>query len=78
VFEEGGRAYRQRFIGQKTSVLWESVTQMNGQGWQMEGLTGNYLRVTASASQPLWNQISVVKLNNLTQDKVEGEIIPKA
>jgi hypothetical protein len=44
----------------------------------MEGLTGNYLRVTASAHQPLWNEISEVKLNNLTQDKVEGAIIPKA
>ncbi len=78
VFEEGAKTYRQRFLGQETSVLWESVTQMNGQGWQMEGLTGNYLRVTASAHQPLWNEISEVKLNNLTQDKVEGEIIPEA
>ena len=78
VFEDGAKTYRQRFLGQETSVLWESVTQMNGQGWQMEGLTGNYLRVTASAPQPLWNEISEVKLNNLAQDKVEGEIIPEA
>ena len=78
VFEAGGKSYREKFVGQTTSVLWESVTQMNGQGWQMEGLTGNYLRVTASAHQPLWNEISEVKLNNLTQDKVEGEIIPEA
>jgi threonylcarbamoyladenosine tRNA methylthiotransferase MtaB len=62
VFEEGGRAYRERFIGQKISVLWESVTEMNGQGWQMEGLTGNYLRVNALAPQPMWNQISNVEL----------------
>jgi len=78
VFEEGVRAYRQRFVGQKTSVLWESVTELNGQGWQMEGLTGNYLRVTANAPQPMWNEISKVKLNALTQDKVEGEIVPEA
>jgi hypothetical protein len=51
---------------------------LNGQGWQMEGLTGNYLRVTASALQPLWNEISEVHLKNLTQDKVEGEIVPEA
>ncbi len=64
VFEEGGKAYRQRFVGQRMSVLWESVTEMNGQGWQMEGLTGNYLRVKALSPQPLWNQISLVELQN--------------
>ena len=76
VFEEGARAYRQRFLGQKMSVLWESVTEVNGQGWQMEGLTGNYLRVTANAPEPLWNEISEVKLQALLQDKIRGEIVP--
>jgi threonylcarbamoyladenosine tRNA methylthiotransferase MtaB len=71
-FEEGGRAYRQRFIGQKTSVLWESVAELNGQGWQMEGLTGNYLRVKALAPQPLWNQISLVELRNSDEDGLRG------
>jgi threonylcarbamoyladenosine tRNA methylthiotransferase MtaB len=75
VFEEGAKAYRQRFIGQRMSVLWESVTRLNGQGWQMEGLTGNYLRVTANARQPLWNNISEVALDAVLQGKVDGEII---
>jgi threonylcarbamoyladenosine tRNA methylthiotransferase MtaB len=75
VFAEGARAYRQRFLGQKMSVLWESVAQMDGQGWQMEGLTGNYLRVAAIAPEALWNEISEVKLRVLKQDKVEGEIV---
>lgn len=76
LFEVGARAYRQRFIGQKMSVLWESVTEINGQGWQMEGLTGNYLRVTAIAPEALWNEISVVKLRSLTREKLNGEIVP--
>jgi hypothetical protein len=54
------------------SVLWESVTEMNGQGWQMEGLTGNYLRVRALAPQPLWNQISQVVLLNNDENGLEG------
>jgi len=70
VFEEGSKVYREKFIGQKVSVLWESVTEMNGQGWQMEGLTGNYLRVKALAPQPLWNQISLVELQ-----KSDGNVI---
>ena len=72
VFEEGSRAYRERFIGQKVSVLWESVTEMNGQGWQMEGLTGNYLRVRALAPHPLWNQISLVELQKRDGNGIAG------
>jgi threonylcarbamoyladenosine tRNA methylthiotransferase MtaB len=72
VFEEGGRVYRQRFVGQKMSVLWESVTELNGQGWQMEGLTGNYLRVKALAPQPLWNRISLVELQNSDDNGLRG------
>jgi threonylcarbamoyladenosine tRNA methylthiotransferase MtaB len=75
VFEEGAKAYRQRFVGQETSVLWESVTQMDGQGWQMEGLTGNYLRVTAHAPQPRWNLLERVLLTHQTQAGISGEII---
>jgi len=75
VFEEGGKAYRERFVGQEMSVLWESVTQMNGQGWQMEGLTGNYLRMRALAAQPLWNQISLVKLQNSDERGLNGHIL---
>jgi threonylcarbamoyladenosine tRNA methylthiotransferase MtaB len=74
-FEEGAKAYRQRFLGQETSVLWESVAQMDGQGWQMEGLTGNYLRVQAVASQPRWNHLDRVKLTRQTDDGLSGEIL---
>jgi threonylcarbamoyladenosine tRNA methylthiotransferase MtaB len=75
VFEEGAKAYRQRFIGRETSVLWESVTQMDGQGWQMEGLTGNYLRVTAHAPQPRWNLLERVLLTRQTRNGLTGEIL---
>jgi threonylcarbamoyladenosine tRNA methylthiotransferase MtaB len=75
LFEDGAKTFRQRFVGQETSVLWESVTQMDGQGWQMEGLTGNYLRVTANAPEPLWNKISDVTLQSLADEKIMGEII---
>ena len=62
VFEESGRLYRERFIGRSSSVLWESMTQLNECGWQMEGLTSNYLRVSAAAAAPRWNIIDEVKL----------------
>jgi threonylcarbamoyladenosine tRNA methylthiotransferase MtaB len=75
LFEEGAKAYRQCFVGGETSVLWESVTQMDGQGWQMEGLTGNYLRVGAVAPGPRWNYLDRVKLTRQTKDGLVGEIL---
>lgn len=75
VFEEGAKAYRQRFLGQTMSVLWESTTQLNGQGWQMSGLTGNYLRVKATTSQPLWNEISQVELQKNGENELYGELL---
>ena len=62
VFEEGAQSYRKRFIGKDVSVLWESVTELNAQGWQMAGLTGNYLRVKAVLPESRWNEIDVVRL----------------
>jgi len=44
------------------SVLWESTDQLSDAGWHVEGLTDNYLRVSAVASEPRWNQIDSVKL----------------
>ena len=75
IFEEGANAYRQRFAGREMPVLWESVTQMDGLGWQMEGLTGNYLRVTAHAPQPRWNLMDRVMLTRQTNDGLSGEIL---
>ena len=60
--EESATSYSQKFVGQTMSVLWESVSEMGEWGWQMEGLTGNYLRVNAFASSPRWNEIDEVHL----------------
>lgn len=75
VFEDGAKAFRRRFVGQQTSVLWESVTKLDGHGWQMEGLTGNYLRVNAIAPKPLWNQITLVELQNGDRNGLHGRFV---
>lgn len=62
VFAESARAYRQKFVGKTVFVLWEATDQLSDAGWQLDGLTDNYLRVTAVTSQPRWNQIDSVKL----------------
>ncbi len=75
VFAEMGEAYRQKFIGETMPVLWESNQSMSDAGWTMQGLTGNYLRVRATASEPRWNQVDQVKLLKAEGDVMVGEII---
>jgi len=72
--EESARAYRQKFVGRKMSVLWESTSEMGEWGWQMEGHTENYLRVQAFAPSPRWNILDEVHLDELAGDKLKGVI----
>jgi threonylcarbamoyladenosine tRNA methylthiotransferase MtaB len=72
--EESAKAYREKFIEQTMSVLWESTTEYGEYGWRMEGWTGNYLRVSASAPSPRWNEVDKVVLERLDGEKVEGTI----
>ena len=73
-FEELANAYRQKFIGKTLPVLWESTTQLDEHGWQMEGHTGNYLRVKAVASAPRWNEMDQVELIENLSGMVQGVI----
>ena len=74
LFERLALAYRQRFVGQEMPVLWESATRLDDRGWEMAGLTGNYLRVVATAPRALWNEISLVKLQSLDGEALSGQI----
>jgi hypothetical protein len=43
-------------------------------GWQMEGLTGNYLRVKAFAPSPRWNELDNVQIEQGDPDGLRGII----
>ena len=70
--EESAKAYSQRFVGQTLPVLWESVSEMGEWGWQMEGLTENYLRVNAFAPSPRWNEIDRVTICEWDGQRIKG------
>lgn len=72
---ESAKSYRQKFIGKKVSVLWESTTEYDEFGWKMEGWSENYLRVSAVASSPRWNEVDKVKLLEIDGEKMKAEII---
>ena len=73
--EESAKSYREKFVDEKVSVLWESTSEMGERGWQMEGLSENYLRVSAYAAFPRWNEIDQVMLRNSSDNGIKGEIV---
>lgn len=72
--DESAKSYRKKFIEREMSVLWESTSAMGERGWQMEGLTGNYLRVQAFAESPRWNEVDEVHVNGAVGDLLQGVI----
>jgi threonylcarbamoyladenosine tRNA methylthiotransferase MtaB len=73
--DESETSYRQEFVGQTMSVLWESTSEMGEWGWQMEGLTGNYLRVKSFAPSPRWNELDEVRIQHSGMDGLKGVIL---
>jgi threonylcarbamoyladenosine tRNA methylthiotransferase MtaB len=73
--KESAQNYRESFLGQTFPVLWEASARQAVNGWEIEGLTANYLRVTATSAQLRWNHIDEVKLTGITEEGVCGEII---
>jgi len=61
-------------LGTTLPVLWESANLVEDK-WVMKGLTGNYLKVTATAPVSLWNRITEAHLVQVTMDGLQGEII---
>jgi threonylcarbamoyladenosine tRNA methylthiotransferase MtaB len=76
VFAEAASLYQSRFIDQVLPVLWETAASLGPHGWEMSGLTGNYLRVNAYAPHGLWNQISPVHLTAQLETHLHGTILP--
>lgn len=74
VFAKAALNYRQHFIGRKLPVLWESAVQSSDHGWQLEGLSDNYIRVKATAPEPRWNQLDRVELIENETDGSRGSI----
>ena len=74
VFDQAAASYQADFLGRVLPVLWENARALGPDGWEMSGLTGNYLRVHASAPRQLWNQITPVRLTNSVPGGLAGQI----
>ena len=76
VLAQAARSYQARFLGAELEVLWEATDAYGPEGWRLHGLSDNYLRVSAYASQPLWNQICRVRIERLAPDGLAGRLLP--
>ncbi len=74
ILNDSALLYRRRFIGKTLSVLWELAVQQPGSGWQMQGHSDNYLRITASSQANLWNQVSQVLVEKIQEEEITGSI----
>ena len=75
VFAELALEYAQRFVGSELEVLWEASDSYGPDGWRMHGLSDNYLRVTTTAPEKMWNQVSRVQIDAADGDGLRGRIV---
>ncbi len=67
-------AFQQTFIGKKLPVLWEARATRSATGWMIEGLTDNYLRVSAEAPERRWNRMDEVLIDGVYEDGLFGKL----
>jgi threonylcarbamoyladenosine tRNA methylthiotransferase MtaB len=75
VLAESSTAFCAQHLGTEVSVLWEATNVYSPAGWKLHGLTDNYLRVEVHSPQRLWNKISRVRLDRLTDQGLAGSLI---
>jgi threonylcarbamoyladenosine tRNA methylthiotransferase MtaB len=72
--EAADRSFRGQFVGTQQSVLWETISSVGPDFWEVHGLTDNYLRVVAKADREVWNQITATRLTAVENGSLRGEI----
>jgi threonylcarbamoyladenosine tRNA methylthiotransferase MtaB len=73
-FKTAERAYMNLFLGETLPVLWESADPRDPDGWELRGLTDNYLRVSSVSPERYWNQFDLVKLTGVNGRGMVGQI----
>ena len=67
------RSFCEQFLGHTMPVLWEKETSPGGGTYS--GLTSNYIRVFTGSEKPLNNEITPVKLIELHNQGMRGELM---
>ena len=75
VFYDASHDYKNGYINKQLSILWEKAKFVDRNLWQLEGLSDNYIRVKTQSDEKMWNQISKVKITEIEEDYLWGEIV---
>jgi len=76
VVAHSGSMFRAKFVGEVMSVLWESAKAPSPKGWEMSGLTDNYLRVNTFSDQNIQNRLTDVHIVGVNGESLCGELVP--
>jgi threonylcarbamoyladenosine tRNA methylthiotransferase MtaB len=72
--DEGGWAFRRRYLGRAARVLWESAECASEAGLEWRGFTANYIRVRGISPRHLANTITPALLTGVTLDGMCAEL----
>ncbi|MCJ7626047.1 MAG: MiaB/RimO family radical SAM methylthiotransferase [Anaerolineaceae bacterium] len=75
VFAKLNVRYREINLGILHQVLWISADRISSNQWRLFGITDNYIRVETTHRSNLWNEISLVRLEEPISKGVKGMII---
>jgi threonylcarbamoyladenosine tRNA methylthiotransferase MtaB len=74
LLSRSAQIYAERFLLKSLPVLWETCKDQRDGTCLLEGLTDNYLHVSARSPQPRWNQIDTVCIRSMDAAGLIGEI----
>lgn len=75
VISHSKNTFYANFLGCSLDVLWEKAAPVEDGSWLLNGLSDNYLRISAISPERLWNQITPTRLTELNRDVLQGEIL---
>jgi threonylcarbamoyladenosine tRNA methylthiotransferase MtaB len=67
---ESSTAYADSFVGKRLVALWENSSGLDDEGWEVKGLTDNYLRVKSTVPRDLWNELTPIRVEKREGDEL--------
>ena len=74
--KETQRQFHEHMIGREYTVLWERDAQKwDEDRWLWQGYTENYVRIKTISAQPLFNQLTNVRIDSINEKTLMGTIL---
>ena len=67
--------YAQHFIDKELVALWETAKKLDKSGWEVSGLTDNYLRINSIVARNMLNTLSTVRIITVGKGGIQASVI---